>query len=96
MHTIQKGWAEEHIEVDGRKADLVSYEAQELDYGGGRSIHVRVALPEKDTYLSRPASDKGMELGIGILCRTPSDCDEGRRIARTADFPPYRRGSASP
>jgi len=90
MHTIQRGWAQERIEVDGREADLVSYDAQEADFGGGRAIHVRVQFPEKETYLAPPAPNKGMELGVNILCRTPADCEEGKRIARTADFPPVR------
>jgi hypothetical protein len=90
MRTVQKGWAQERIEVDGREAELVSYDAQEQGFEGGRSIHVRVPLPENETFLSRPTPEKGMELGIAILCRTDADCEEGKRIARTADFPPFR------
>lgn len=89
VRTGQLGWSQDQLEIDGRRADMVAYDAVEPAFSGGRSIFVRVMLPENSTFMSAPASEQGMELGVSMICRTEADCDTAMEIVNAIDFPPF-------
>lgn len=88
--STQTGWLRSKISVDGRRADIVSYDAPDPEFRGGKQLHLRIPVPEKETFQSAPAPEKGMQLGATANCRTEADCEIARTVFRLVDFPPYR------
>lgn len=75
----QQDWSQGRMKVDGQDADLVSYAATDA-FSGGRTLRMRVRLPEAPTHQSAPTPERGMELGATANCRTEADCDVARRV----------------
>lgn len=88
----QTGWSRQTIPVDGRDADLVGHDAQDA-FVGGRTLRLRVKLPDVPTLQSAPAAANGMELGATGHCRDEVSCATVEQIYRSIDLPPLRRAS---
>lgn len=86
----QTGWSKETLAVDGRNADLVRHDAQDA-FAGGKTLRLRVRLPDEPTFQSEPAAAAGMELGATGHCRNANSCAIIERIYRSVDLPPLRR-----
>ena len=86
----QSGWSKASITVDGRDAELVKYDARD-DFSGGRTLRLRVTLPDEPTFQSEPTASKGMELGATGHCRDDTSCAVVEQIYQSIDFPPLRR-----
>ena len=84
------GWSKETVLVDGRNADLVRHDAQDA-FAGGRTLRLRVRLPDVPTLQSAPAAANGMELGATGHCRDEASCATVEQIYRSIDLPPLRR-----
>lgn len=86
----QTGWTTRTLTVDGRSADLVSYDARDA-FAGGRTLRLRVSRPNEPTFQSAPTPAKGMELGATGHCRDEASCAIVEQIYQSIDFPPLRR-----
>ena len=86
----QTGWLKTSIQVDGQNADLVRHDAQGA-FAGGRTLRLRVRLPDEPTLQSAPAAANGMELGATGHCRAEASCATVEQIYRSVDLPPLRR-----
>lgn len=85
----QSGWSKETMMVDGRRADLVKHDARD-SFSGGRTLRLRVALPNEPSFQSAPTPATGMELGATGHCRDASSCALVERIYQSIDLPPLR------
>lgn len=86
----QTGWSKETVLVDGRDADLVRHDAQNA-FAGGRTLRLRVRLPDVPTLQSAPAAANGMELGATGHCRDEASCATVEQIYRSIDLPPLQQ-----
>lgn len=90
QQTTQTGWTEESILIDGREAELVSYDARDAPFLGGRTMHVRVLLPEAPTREGPPTQARGMQFAGTAHCKETADCEAALLALRMIDFAPLR------
>lgn len=88
--TVQQGWEQGEIRIDGRGGDIISYDAGDSQPEGGRIILVRVPLQGRPAVSAGPASRSGKEFGATIHCVSTSDCGTAIQIVRTTEFLPSR------
>lgn len=85
----QTGWSRSAMAVDGHRADIVRYDAQDA-FAGGQTLRMRVALPDEPTLQSPPSAALGMELGATGHCREASSCQTIEQIFQLIDLPVSR------